>query len=281
MTTTKQVATVFQSNDCPSTWERAVAYGDGVFETMRINGGNIPLWSFHLARLQHALATLQIHADFSAIKNDCLSLAAQYKTGVLKLTVARSGGRRGYDARSAAEVAVSLRVFPLPVYAKSRLTDGVRLHVCQQRLSQNPALAGIKHLNRLEQVLAASEWNRDWAEEGLLLDTTGAVIEGTASNVFIVRNGVLETPSLLHCGVAGVMRAFVMQEIAGNAGLGLREVRLTLADILDADECFICNSVFGIWPVRSIGVSAMPDSKPTCMQLISYLQEYAYGDSYV
>ncbi|HQQ62343.1 MAG TPA: aminodeoxychorismate lyase [Pseudomonadales bacterium] len=258
-----------------------MAYGDGVFETMRVHDGNIPLWSFHLKRLRHALATLHIDADVASIEKDSLSLAAQHKSGVLKLTVARSGGGRGYDARTARDVATSLRYFPAPVYSKSRQQDGVRLYICQQRLSWNPVLAGIKHLNRLDNVLAASEWNRDWADEGLLLDNSGAVIEGTMSNLFVVRHGSLATPSLSHCGVAGVMRALIMQELAKKSGFALREMRLTLADVLSADECFVCNSIFGIWPVRSIGVSAMPDQKPASMKLISYLQSYGYGDLYV
>ena len=262
-------------------WERAVAYGDGVFETILVHKGVMPLWAFHIARLQHACLRLQLHADFTKIEQACFVLAAQKQNGVLKLVLARSGGSRGYDARNAQEAVARVQYFPLPAYPLSRLQHGVRLHVCRHTVAQNTALAGLKHLNRLDSVLAASEWNRAWAEEGLLLDNTGAVIEGTVSNVFIVQEGVLQTPLLQHAGVAGVMRAYIAQTVAPALGMPVVEKRLTIADVLRADECFVCNSIFGVWPVRSIGVSALPEVAPVTHAIVQQIQALGCGDSYV
>lgn len=243
--------------EIPLSWNRAVAYGDGLFETILVLDGVAPLWNFHRARLQQSIPRLNIYCDINELETSFLSFATQHPNALIKIIVARSGGSRGYSAKQSDDCAIELKTYPLPRYAREKITDGVRLHVCNQRLSHNPALAGIKHLNRLEQVMAASELCRDWADEGLMLDNSGAVIECTSSNIFIVRDGILETPRLDHCGVAGVMRAAIMKKIAKDIALQVNEAHLTLSDLLAADTVFICNSIFGLWPVKSIGVSAV------------------------
>ena len=243
--------------DIPLSWNRAVAYGDGLFETILVLDGAAPFWNFHRLRLQQSIQRLHIHCDIDKLEKSFLSLATKNSNTLIKIIVARSGGPRGYSAQQSFDCAIQMKTYPLPHYACTKITDGVRLHVCRQRLSHNPELAGIKHLNRLEQVMAASELCRDWADEGLMLDNSGSVIEGTSSNIFILRNGVLETPRLNHCGVAGVMRAAIMQKLAKDISLPVQEARLTLANVLAADAVLICNSVFGVWPVKSIGVSAI------------------------
>ena len=125
------------------------------------------------------------------------------------------------------------------------------LRVCKTPLGLNPALAGIKHLNRLEQVMARAEWDDTNIAEGLMLDVAGHVIEGTMSNVFCVRQDTLFTPDLTHCGVEGITRERVLKT-AGRNGLEAVVTQLGLADIRQADEVFICNSLIGIWPVRRL-----------------------------
>jgi 4-amino-4-deoxychorismate lyase len=115
-----------------------------------------------------------------------------------------------------------------------------------------PALAGVKHLNRLENVLARAEWRDPEIAEGLLCDTDDNVIGGTMSNLFIARRGQLITPDLTRCGVAGVMRDLVM-ELAQTHGIPLQVTAIGLDDLFDADEVFVVNSVIGVWPVMALG----------------------------
>jgi 4-amino-4-deoxychorismate lyase len=125
--------------------------------------------------------------------------------------------------------------------------SGVCVRVCRQQLAEQPALAGMKHLNRLEQVLARAEWSDPQIAEGLMLDQRARLIEGTMSNIFLVRDGVVRTPQLHRCGVAGVMRQIVMEQL-----VAVTETDLVLDDVIAADEVFLTNSVIGIWPVVRI-----------------------------
>src|SRR5690606_20422301 len=122
---------------------------------------------------------------------------------------------------------------------------------CTTRLAEQPLLAGLKHLNRLEQVLARSEWQGGEFAEGLMRDQSGRVIEGVFSNLFIVQEGVLVTADLSRCGVAGVMRAALLDS-ARAEGLKVEVRDISLEEFFQADEVFLCNSLFGVWPVRSV-----------------------------
>jgi 4-amino-4-deoxychorismate lyase len=115
----------------------------------------------------------------------------------------------------------------------------------------NPGLAGIKHLNRLDQVLARNEWQADGIAEGLMLDPTQRIIEGTMSNLFVVKAGCLFTPDLSQAGIAGIMREIVM-DVAAEAGVPCTVTSMTLAELARADELFLCNSIIGIWPVQHL-----------------------------
>ena len=126
---------------------------------------------------------------------------------------------------------------------------GVRLYACQSRLSRQPALAGLKHLNRLEQVLARREWHDPRYFEGLMLDTEHHVIECVSSNLFMAHDGGLFTPGLEQCGVGGVLRRLIIDDLAPALGLEVEVTSLTIKDLMDADEIFLCNSVIGVLPV--------------------------------
>lgn len=264
----------------PLSWSRAVAYGDGLFETVLVLDGTAPLWSFHRARLQQSIQRLNISCDISELEKSFFALAVQNPDALIKIIVARSGGGRGYDSRQANDFTFHLQSYFLPQYSQKRITDGVRLQVCQQRLSHNPALAGIKHLNRLEQVLAASERQGDWSDEGLMLDCYGSVIEGVSSNVFMVRDDVLVTPLLRHCGVAGVMRAVIIEKLAQVIPLSVEEMPVKLSDLLAADTVFVCNSVFGILPVNAIGVSPLKINHAIIDRLWQQLDIMGYARLY-
>ena len=125
------------------------------------------------------------------------------------------------------------------------------MHLCNLRLAHQPQLAGVKHLNRLENVLAAAECLTDGIAEGLLLDTADNLIAGTRSNLFLIKNGTLYTPDLSLCGVAGLQRERVMNW-ATQHDVECKITNLKIEDLLAADEVFLVNSVIGLWPVREI-----------------------------
>lgn len=233
--------------------DRGLMYGDGVFRTLRVLNGQPELWPRQYAKLAADCAKLDILCPSSALlEREMREVARGEPNCVLKIVVSRGEGGRGYGVPSSVHPSRVMVTAPLPEYPASYAADGVRLHVCDIRICHQPRLAGIKHLNRLENVLARMEWSDPNIPEGLMLDVDGNVIEGTMSNVFMRRGNHLITPDLSQCGVAGLQRERIM-EAAQYLGLTLEVSRFPLRALLDADEVLMCNSVIGIWPVREIG----------------------------
>ncbi len=232
--------------------DRGLMYGDGVFRTMRLLDRRIVHWSHHYQKLQQDCAALLLPCpDVRLLEAEIEQLAWAQPDGVVRLTLTRGVGKRGYAPPDAP---MPTRIFSFslaPIYPPEWVEQGVRLHLCQLRLAAQPRLAGIKHLNRLENVLAAAEWNDPAIAEGLLLDGAGHVIGGVRSNVFCWHNDVLLTPELSRCGVAGVQRQRII-EWALQSGQSLEVRDMTLDELLTADEVLVCNSVFGLWPVREL-----------------------------
>jgi 4-amino-4-deoxychorismate lyase len=229
--------------------DRGLAYGDGVFETIRYCNGRLLFEDLHLQRLQRACRTLDLTLDESALEDDIAKALRLGNTphGVLKIIVTRGGGGRGYRPPRQQSTRI-ITLHPLPDYGPTPPEKGIRAFLCRQRLGIQTTLAGIKHLNRLEQVLASGEWPDDGFLEGLMLDQDGYVIEGTRSNLFFVRQGRLYTPDLARCGIDGIMRQVLLQHYGEKVESGY----YTLADLYQAEEVFFCNSVFGVWPVLSL-----------------------------
>jgi 4-amino-4-deoxychorismate lyase len=235
--------------------DRGLHYGDGLFETLSVRDGRIQLLDYHLQRLRQGCERLSLTMPKIDTLHDELHHAAKDQgRAVLKLIVTRGAGGRGYGPPQDAVPTRIVFRYPQPDYPADNWEQGVRLRVCDTRLGRNPRLAGLKHLNRLEQVLARSEWNAaEDVAEGLMLDEMGLVIEGTMSNVFAEPEaGVLATPALGRCGVAGVMRRHLLEQ-AQRVGMTLRIMDMALADLMQAREIFVCNSVIGVWPVMAVG----------------------------
>jgi 4-amino-4-deoxychorismate lyase len=229
--------------------DRGLLYGDGLFETIAVHDGVPQLWLQHMARLQRDCARLGIIPPaVELLYSEAHHLCAGQSRAVLKIIITRGSGGRGYRAPEPAAPRRVLSLHPWPAYPDHYPEQGIRVRLCAMRLGSNPRLAGIKHLNRLEQVLARAEWDDPGIGEGLLLDGEGRLVEGTMSNVFLVRDGRLQTPLLDACGVAGVMRECVL-ELARQGGIACEVTRLGLDDVAAADEMFVCNSVIGLWPV--------------------------------
>ncbi|KIP88071.1 MULTISPECIES: aminodeoxychorismate lyase [Pseudomonas] len=230
--------------------DRGLAYGDGLFETMAVQGGRPVLLERHLARVTAGCARLRIDLDAARLRSELSAFCAELGQGVAKLIVTRGDGQRGY-APSAGSPRHILQAGAMPAYPPQHGDNGIRLFPCETRLAEQPLLAGLKHLNRLEQVLARAEWQDAEHAEGLMRDVSGRVVEAVFSNLFLVRDGVLSTPELSRCGVAGVMRAELLEQ-AQALGVSCQVGDVQMDELLAADEVFLCNSLYGVWPVREL-----------------------------
>ena len=230
--------------------DRGLQYGDGVFETVAVAGGRPQLWHLHMQRLQEGCRRLGITMpSVELLQAEAARLCDGQARAVLKIIITRGSGGRGYRPAADAQPRRILSLHPWPDYPPQWATDGVAVRLCTTRLGINPQLAGLKHLNRLEQVLGRAEWDDGAIAEGLMLDAEGHVIEGTMSNLFMVRGGVVHTPTVDRCGVAGVMRTRLL-ELLKQQGVRCEMRTLELTELGTADEVFLCNSIIGIWPVR-------------------------------
>ena len=235
--------------------DRGLAYGDGLFETMRSHRGELPWWEAHWARLAAGAARLGLPLPARALVREVASTLLDLGDGVLKLLVTRGVGTRGYAPAAGTEPTWVLSTHPLPGAPRP---GGLHLRWCETRLSHQPRLAGLKHCNRLEQVLARGEWpapgepGGDAFDEGLLLDVQGDVAGAIAANVFVSVDGRWCTPPVELCGVAGTCRAWLLNEA------GAIERRLAPADVESADAVVLCNAVRGILPVARLGARAWP-----------------------
>ncbi|MEO8998478.1 MAG: aminodeoxychorismate lyase [Rhodanobacter sp.] len=229
--------------------DRGLAYGDGLFESIRLVDAVAPLWSRHMRRLGESCERMQIPVcDTAHLWRETLEVTRGMPQAVVRITVTRGVGERGYTLPASPQPMRVVAAFAPPSVADSAYAQGVRMRVCDIRLAEQPLLAGMKHLNRLEQVLARAEWSDPAIAEGVLCDSYCRVISATMANLFAVVDGVLLTPALDRCGVAGVARAEVLARYP-QTQVG----ELTLDALLGASEVFLSSSVRGILPVRSLG----------------------------
>lgn len=242
-----------QKQDNISVFDRGLAYGDGLFETMKVDHGKIALWQYHYERLFLGLKRLSIPLNKSSLFEQ-LNQSLDYfqsTSGVLKLIVTRHQGGRGYAPPIDSKSTLVSIADPSDKnnVNQSRAEKGVSVHYCNEYLSVNASLAGIKSLNQLSYVLASQERQGLPFDEGLLFSSQGHLIEATSRNVFLVKGGELYTPLLDQCGVEGVLRRLIIEDIAPEIGMVAHECLLTKLDIQQADEIFVTNSITGVWPV--------------------------------
>lgn len=238
--------------------DRGLAYGDGLFETMRVVGGQVPLLKWHLKRFLRGVEILflgdkkRMERDFLnylGIAIDEIKSNACLGTCIVKMMVTRGSGGRGYVPPQEAQCHFIVQVFDMPEYPLTWYTNGIELRQCHYRLGFQPLLAGIKHLNRLDQVLASQELLRE--PEGLLLDYDDNVIEGTKSNLLVFSKKKILTPKLDACGVQGVMRDALIS-LADKLNTSIVEQDIPFSELEGADGLAMVNSVFGIWPVNTL-----------------------------
>jgi 4-amino-4-deoxychorismate lyase len=246
-----------------SALDRGLAYGDGVFRTMLATAGRIAFWPRHYRKLARDCAVLGIECPKADILGADLSKILRFDPDcVAKIIVTRGRGGRGYAVPDLSEPTRVVASFPLPAPRMGCEERGVRVRWCQTRLATQSSLAGVKHLNRLENVLARREWCDADIAEGLMLDQSGHVIAGTFTNVFIIEGSALVTPSLDGCGVAGVQRERLMAG-AGAIGMSCTEERLSPERTLESDQVLLVNSVVGLWWANELGERRWRRSDPT------------------
>jgi 4-amino-4-deoxychorismate lyase len=231
--------------------DRGLQYGDGVFETMRVRHGRIRLLDYHLERLFAGCRRLALKGpELRALRRELQGIAAMRNDAVLKLMVTRGvSSHRGYRPTGRERCTRILSLHPLSGGMLAEAAAPVRVRLCATRLGLNPRLAGLKTLNRLESVVARAEWKDARIWEGLMLDVEQNIVCGTMSNVFLKRGSTLMTPVLDRCGVAGVMRRWIL-ESAGEVRLKPIERHIVWKDLRDAEEVFMSNAVVGL---RSVG----------------------------
>lgn len=246
-----------------SVFDRGFSYGDGVFRTMKMRNGMPVSWPFHYQKLVADCAAIGIVCPSAELLMSDLQklfekeLFSEDSTQVAKIMITRGEGERGYAPPT---ITVPTRVViksTFPQYSEALYDKGAQLHICNIRLSIQPKLAGIKHLNRLENVLARMEWREDTIFDGLLLDPSGNVIECTMSNVFARFGHDLLTPDLSQCGVAGITRQRIIG-LSSVLGLNIQVKPMTLEQFLKADEIVICNSLYGAFQVTAINHHTWP-----------------------
>jgi len=234
--------------------DRGLQYGDGLFETIAVRKGIAEFLDAHLNRL--VLGCEKLSIPFQQMKQLQDELNTVFHSlnntdAVIKIIITRGSGGRGYLANSDGVPTRIISTHLSPEYSASDRKTGIRVRFCQHKLSENTALAGIKHLNRLDQVLARNEWHDTDITEGLMFDQDNNVVEGTMSNLFMVSANQLLTPILNKSGVAGIMRGQIIR-LASENELAVKQCLISTQQLIDADEVFICNSVMGIMPVANI-----------------------------
>lgn len=256
--------------------DRGLDFGDGLFETLLLRQGQPLYLPLHLERLHQGLQRLGFPRCLHKAQQyiDCAVnqiRAREWGWSVLRVTATRGSGPRGYAPPQAASPRFILRAQPL-AHDCSEMLPPAKLILATTRWSSQPALAGIKHLNRLEQVLAAGEYQAVGADEALMLNQAGQALSVSAGNLFAVLGGEILTPPVLECGIAGTRRRQVIEQWAPALGLAVREKGLELTQLETADELFFSNSLVGLRPVASLGGVRWRDY-PVCESLFRQYRE--------
>ena len=269
--------------------DRGLAYGQGVFETILIHESKIPLISRHLLRLVDGAIALNISIESNIILQYVNSFiehlrAKSVTDGVIKVIVTAGQGGRGYQSPNIINPAVICSYSNLPEYISYYRTQQISVRFCQHRLADNQPLAGIKHLNRLDQVIARNEWSSENFHEGLMFNQSDCLVEAISANVFIRNNlGQWITPDLNQAGVSGVMRSVLIEEIFPACDIPVSISQISKDELVQSQALLTCNSIRGLAAVGSIFnhqnqlVKSLPIDEQTlmlCKKLIDLYPQY-------
>ncbi|CAM3875116.1 aminodeoxychorismate lyase [Rahnella bruchi] len=233
--------------------DRSVQFGDGCFTTARVLRGEIQLLSEHIARMQRAVSVLHIDSvDWAALEREMVLAAGQQEEAVVKAVITRGQGGRGYSSAGCTKPTRIVSVSAYPVQYHAWRQHGVKIVLSPVTLSKNPLLAGIKHLNRLEQVMIRLHLDQTDAHEALVVDTSGCLVECCAANLFWRKGNQVFTPDLSQSGVDGVMRQHIIRLIENASPWTLHRVSEPAQALSDADEVLICNALMPVLPVAQV-----------------------------
>jgi len=236
--------------------DRGFNFGDGHFTTIKLVDGKAQLLDLHMARLQQACKVLGIEfSQWDALIDAIIEQAQALQNGVLKVTITRGEGGRGYGYAYGTSGCSSANWYlqhrPVPAQYSEWARSGIELMVCQYQQTVNPVLAGLKTLNRLDQVMIKQELDANGMVDGLVCSTEGYLIETSIANVFWMKAGNVYTPSTKRSGIEGVMKMHI-SNLLDSLGIELETGDYTIAEVLAADEVFITNSVMEVVPVKRI-----------------------------
>lgn len=249
--------------------DRGLHYGDGLFETIAVMRGQPRFWQAHMDRLGGDCQRLGLQLPGQEVLlRELHTVSAGQAVCIVKIIVTRGPGGRGYTPESDMPCTRLVAAYPWPTDIDRLAEGGIESVTCSLRLGIQPALGGMKHLNRLEQVLASLELVGSGAGTGLLLDRDDHLVCALSGNLFLVSGGQLLTPRLDRCGVRGVMRAMILKHFAGRC----EQRRITEDMLQDADEVFVCNAVRGIIPVTRVDERRFPIG-PVSRELQAWLEE--------
>lgn len=230
--------------------DRAVQFGDGCFSTARVSAGNVRFLEQHIGRLQQACEKLLIpFSEWSLLETEMQQLAAVEQQAVLKVMITRGSGGRGYSAANCLQPTRLLSVSAYPSFYSQWREQGISLVLSPIQLGINPHLAGIKHLNRLEQVLIRTQLEQTQAQEALVLDSDGWLTECCAANLFWRKGSQVFTPYVDKSGVNGTMRQHIIACLA-DSPWQVTQVRENLNCLAQAEEVLICNALMPVIPVN-------------------------------
>lgn len=232
--------------------DRGLAFGDGVFTTARITLGKVEYLDLHLQRLQTSCQRLFIDGvNWLTLSNEMKNAASRFKNACLKIIITAGQSKRGYARAAHTEPSIIVMVTELPTHYTMWRQEGIHVEHSQTRVANNPLLAGIKHLNRLEQVLIRRELdalnlNGQNIDELLVFDVNDHLVECNTSNVFWQKDNQWYTPVLDTNGVNGIIRQRILTLMPH-----VKQVKATVSDLDGISAMFICNALLPIAPVAN------------------------------
>lgn len=243
--------------------DRGLAYGDGLFTTAKIIDGRVELLEQHVKRLIAGCNKLSIAMPVALSNGDLseeiIHLAQQYTIAVLKVVITAGSGGRGYSriGLNSQNSNIIVMIFDYPDHYNALIASGVTLGVSQQKMAISSMLSGIKHLNRLEQVLLRKELDSRNEDDLVVTNINDQVIETTSANLFYWIDDRLYTPEIKFSGVDGLMRQFIIAHSNKISGQTVIVEKTIIGRLLQADAIFTCNSVTGVMPVNTFNKKAL------------------------
>lgn len=257
--------------------DRGLLYGDGLFETLRYIDGEPVLFELHLARFERGaqVLLLELPEDFSKQLSQAIIAWKVNNSGcndfICKWILTRGSGGRGYLPPEQPVSTLIFSFFPTPKYPEDHYQQGISATVCSHPLSSNPVLAGLKHLNRIDQVITSSQLGNH--VEGITCDADGNIIEGTKSNILLFYKNQVMTPVMKSCGVDGCMLQYLLNASDTNSlGFNIEKRVIKKSDLSKFDGIAFVNSVFGLWPVFSLDGRKLKIT-PECRALSSLIEQ--------